>query len=262
MIIRFFYIFFSCLCTTVLYAQSQPPSAVQPILIDRTALSGIGLQKVDITDEPEKDFYQKTIYRGESLSVYIVSTETWNNKMNDFPFDEFVYMLHGQAIVKPRGGISQVFNSGDFFFAPKGFTGEWEIRAGNNLHYELSIIASKRSSMDSSYTRRAHHLFDRSTLSGEHIDLDNEENYSELLRKGIELTVSLESEKPVQYPIEEPMGERVIHLLSGQITLVDAQGKSTVFYSGDFFIIPQGFIGQWQSAGHGLVKYLSVERTE
>lgn len=55
-------------------------------------------------------------------------------------------MFHGEAIIKPKKGKSQSFYSADYFFAPKEYTGEREIRAGNHLHYELSV--SKYFSVD------------------------------------------------------------------------------------------------------------------
>ena len=35
-----------------------------------------------------------------------------------------------------------------------------------------------------------------------------------------------------------------------------------IFYTGDFFIMPKGLQGNWTSEGHGLVKYLIVEKTD
>lgn len=125
-------------------AQSDSLPIVKPILMDKAVLSGVGLRKINLKDEPEKDFYQKNLFRGEDISVYVVSTETWNNKIPAYAFDEYVYLINGQSIVKPRHGNAKVYDSGDHLFVPKGFDGEWEIRAGSNLHYELSVITTRR----------------------------------------------------------------------------------------------------------------------
>ncbi|MBX2817852.1 MAG: DUF861 domain-containing protein [Saprospiraceae bacterium] len=250
------------LLLTSLMAQQENVTSIKPILLDRSVLSGVGLEKVPIKDEPEKDFFQKNIYRGNQLSVYVVSTETWSNKMTDFPFDEFVYMLHGEALVKPLEGKAQLFHSGDFFFAPKGFTGEWDIRAGNNLHYELSIIATKRAKAEGGSHQLGHKLFDRSTLSGAHIELDSDNRYAEELHKGVELTIALMAEKPTQRLITESKNDQFIHLLSGQLQLEDPEGSQHTFYSGDFLVVPEGFHGKWNSQGHGIIKYLSVVKSD
>ncbi|MEN0045415.1 MAG: cupin domain-containing protein, partial [Bacteroidota bacterium] len=243
------------------YAQQINKEVLRPILLDKSVLSGVGLKKIDIKNEPEKDFYQKQLYRGEDISIYVVSTETWNNEMKNFPFDEFIYMFHGEAVVKPENGKTQLFQSGDYFFAPKGYTGEWEIRAGDYLHYELSVIASKRADTSLIQKDAAHQLFDRSILSGSHIVLNENGQFSKVLEKGAELTVRLKAEAPTERQISEPAKEQLIQILSGQISITSKDESKQTFYAGDFFVLPKGFTGKWKSEGHGLVKYLTVEKT-
>ena len=242
-------------------AQSKMSQSPKAILLDKSVLSGVGLDKINLKDEPEKDFYQKQLFRGEDISVYVVSTQTWNNTMNNFPFDEFIYMFHGEAIVKPTVGPSQLFYSGDYFFAPKGYTGEWEIKAGENLHYELSVISTKRSDSTSIIPDAQHKLFSSSLLSGASIVLDDTGGYNQLLERGAELTVELKAENSQTKFIIDDGKEQMIHLLSGQVTITNADDTSQSFYAGDFFIIPKGFSGSWELEGHGLVKYLAVSKT-
>ena len=40
----------------------------KPLLLDRSVLSGVGLQKIDLKDEPEKDFYQKNEISSDSVA--------------------------------------------------------------------------------------------------------------------------------------------------------------------------------------------------
>ena len=242
-------------------AQAESKDIIAPILLDKSVLSGVGLKKIDLKNEPDKKFYQRNLYRGKDISIYVVSTQTWNNKMENFAFDEFIYMYHGEAIVKPASGPAQIFYSGDYFFAPKGYTGEWEIKAGKNLHYELSVFATNRADSTKVSDNLDHELFDRSTLSGAYINLNSEGDYSKVLRAGLELTVKLNAEKPGDRKINIPAKEKMIQVLSGQITIV-VDGNTQTFYAGDFFVIPKGMLGQWQSEGHGLVKWLSVEGSE
>ncbi len=254
-------LFIACILLSASTINAQETKIIQPILVDKSALSGIDLKKIDLKDEPEKDFYQKNLYWGKDIGVFVVSTENWNNKITDYPFDEFVYMYQGEAVVKPNLGANQVFYSGDYFFAPRGYDGEWEIKAGNYLHYELSVITTKRA--DSIYVEEnpQHTLFSKSQLSGNAIVLDAQGYYSKVLQKGTELTISLHAEAPSEKTMELTTNEQLIQVLSGAITIWDTQEKEHKFYTGDFFILPRGFSGKWKSEGHQLAKYLSVEKT-
>ena len=247
--------------TQLNYAQSSLGNSVIPIKLDKSALSGVGLEKIDIKGEPEKDFYQKNLYKGEDLSVYIVSTESWVNKMENFPFDEFVYMYHGQAKITPIKGPTQTFYTGEYFFAPKGYTGDWEIISGKNLHYEFSVISTRRAEKPLDKVDNHHQLFDKALISGVDISLDTAGLYSKILQEGAELTICIKAEAPVVKNIVTPSKESVLHLLSGQITLTDQNKNVHLYQSGDFIIIPKGFMGEWLSEGHGLIKYLTIERS-
>lgn len=244
---------------SIMSAQNE---VVEPILLDKSMLSGVGLKKVILKNEPEKKFYQKRLFKGKDISVYMVSTETWNNKFTNFWYDEFVYMFHGEALVKPKKGAAQLMQSGDYFFAPKGYTGEWEIRAGNYLHYELSVIATQRADSTLISKNTHHQVFSTAKLSGAQIQLNEKGTYSEVLRKGLELTVTLKAEQPTTRLVNRQINDVFIRILSGQISLIDTNDKTHIFYSGDFLVIPNGFKGTWKSNGHGLVKYLVVEKTK
>lgn len=247
-------------CSIVL-GQTERKNSLQPILVDKSALSGIDLRKIDLKNEPEKDFYQRSLYRGEDLSVYVVSTETWNNDIQNYGFDEYVYLLHGQSIVKPTIGASKIFSYGDHFFMPKNFKGEWEIHAGENLHYELSVITTRRTDSTTISDDISYQAIDRSRLSGNQISLKGEEYYAEIIRKGVELQISLAAEKPREKVFQEPMKEQLIYLLSGSINFIDAEKEAHQYYTGDFFIIPKNLTGTWISKGHGLIKYLVIEKS-
>ncbi len=235
-------------------AQSTP---LDPVLLDKSFLSGVGLKKVLIEDEPDKAFYQQLLYEGKDLSVFIVSSETWSNDFKDFWFDEFIYMFHGTATMKPQKGRIQTFQSGDYFFAPKGYTGKWDIDAGENLEYELSVIATERADEGVISKDLEHTVIPATKLSGTHILMNENGTFAEVLREGIELKVVLKAEKPINREIKQAK-DLFIRLLSGQLTITTENTEKT-FYTGDFFIIPKGMKGQWASEGHGLIKYLTVE---
>lgn len=242
-----------------LVAQTDTKS-LAPILIDKSALSGIGLSQIDQPNDPDKEFYQRRICWGEELGIFIVSTNSYTNKINNFPFDEYVYMFHGEAEVRPIEGENQRFLSQEHFFAPKGFTGEWEIIAGENLHYELSVISTKRADSTATTLYDKHMAIDHKILSGVDIEFDENGICQKEVVEGAELTFILNAEKP-QTKAFKKFKEQLIHVLSGSISITTVDNTTHTFHTGDFFIIPNNMEGQWQSSGHSLAKFLSIQRS-
>ena len=106
-----------------------------------------------------------------------------------------------------------------------------------------------------------HQLLDKSKLSGTSIQLDANGLYETNLTKGVELTINLKAEESKEKTIQNAK-EQLICVLSGQISIKDANEDLQTFYTGDFFLLPKNFDGVWESKGHGLVKYISVEKSE
>ena len=47
--------------------------------------------------------------------------------------------------------------------------------------------------------------------------------------------------------LDEPYPfDQFIHVLNGRTVLIDAQGKAEAFEVGDSFVLPKGFVGEWQ----------------
>jgi len=241
--------------------EKLPYQYTEPILLDKSFLSGVGLKKITLQDEPDKIFHQSQLFRGLDISIYVVSTETWDNHFDDFSFDEFIHIYQGEANVIPKNGDVQTFQTGDYFFAPKGFKGDWNINAGEHLHYELSVISSQRVESSDNVKPLTHQLIDPNKLSGAQIKLDATGEYEEVLVEGVELTIRLKAEKPTTDQKITIPNDQMIRLLSGQISIVDIDENTHTFYTGDFFVLPNDFSGVWTSQGHGLIKYLLVEKT-
>lgn len=247
----------------LLFSQSiaqEQSQIIEPILVSKETLSGIGLKQIQLKDQPERDFFQKNLFRGKELSLYVVSSESWTAKMDNFSIDEYIYILNGKARVKPDGGDDQYVQVGEHCFAPKGFTGEWEILAGDHYHYELSVISTQRADSVSLSRNMIPHLLDKDQLSGVHIDFGENGLYEQVLVRGDELTLAIKAEKPRIQEVQHDK-EYIISLLSGQLTLYTHGKDKQVFYSGDVIILPKGYTGTWESNGHGLIKYLVIEAT-
>lgn len=234
---------------------------IQPILLDKSVLSGIGLNKIELKNEPERAFFQKRLFRGEDIGVYVVSSQSWTSTFDKFWFDEFVYLFNGQSKVT-SGGQVDYFHSGEYFFAPKGFEGSWEVQIGDQVHYELSVITNKRA--DSTQTSKLKHpfIYDKSKLSGVEITFDENGIYEETLAKGVELEVVLSAAKTGIKQEVKIQKDQLVCLLTGMMKLSDASGKVHQFYAGDFFVLPKNFSGFWENKGHGFSKFLLVSAVD
>lgn len=81
----------------------------------------------------------RDLYKGEFV-VQVYEGADGIVKVTDYPYDEFVCVLHGEAILTPDGGEPQRFVPGDYFIVPRGFTGTWE---GRNGFRELILMETK-----------------------------------------------------------------------------------------------------------------------
>ncbi|MEL6254076.1 MAG: cupin domain-containing protein [Bacteroidota bacterium] len=257
----FFSLFLLLFFSLHTYAQESETNTIRPIRIDRAGLSGLGLKQIELKQEPDREFYQRNLYRGEEISVYIVSSQSWTTRMENFSIDEYVYIFHGKSRAKADGGEDLYFKSGEHFAIPKGFTGEWEVKAADDIHYELSVITTQRAPEVKRSKGQLPRLFDKNVLSGIEISWEGKTTYEEEVFAGDELRISVKAEKPQTEKIESPAKEQLISLLSGHLILRDTSGEEHKFYTGDLFIIPKGFTGIWESQGHTLAKYLVIEQT-
>lgn len=68
-------------------------------------------------------------YQGaDGLRVGVWEGEPGTLQLTDYPFDEFCLIVTGELVVTSAGGKPLVFQAGDSFVIPKGFTGTWEMK--------------------------------------------------------------------------------------------------------------------------------------
>lgn len=242
---------------TCCISQDKP----QPYLIDKNVLSGIGIERLKLKDAPEKKFFQTRLFKGENLSVFVLSSESWLNTFDEFYLDEYVYVVNGVSVINSPGKKKESFYNGDFFCIPKGFNGNVEIQAGKQFHCELSVISTKRAKIEKDQIGKEVVKFDPSFISGAHIDLDNSDTFEQELFKGPELTFLLKADKTSYSRKVDGEFDQFIQLMYGQIILTDESGKEHKFQTGDFLVIPKGFKGSWKSLGHDFAKYILVTET-
>jgi len=50
----------------------------------------------------------------------------YTEKVSDYPCDEIMFVLEGSATVTDEHGNEEIFEKGDCFFMPQGFSGHWK----------------------------------------------------------------------------------------------------------------------------------------
>ncbi len=116
----------------------------KPFPLDKAKLAGTGLE--DLPPLPEEirlngvqNNSESLLFDGEFIA-FVWRGDDGTLLMDNHPFDQFVQVLNGVAILTEKDGSPQEFNIGDSFIVPKGFTGAWEIR---DEYRELIIFESK-----------------------------------------------------------------------------------------------------------------------
>lgn len=224
--------------------------------IDDSFLSGLDLPKREVKAHPGKEFYQRKIFKGSTLSVFALGSETVTNEINDFPIDEFVYYLNGRADIEVKENVL-TFWSGDYLVVPKGFSGKWTNNGGPNHHLELSVISNERAKGRSE--EKIPRKLDRAMLSGILPTPNGNKPFQSILYQGPELIISAEIEPVSETQIELNPKETFIHVLNGAVRIVPSQGEAQQFFAGDFFIITKGFSGKWIVTGSNGLRTLKVK---
>lgn len=226
--------------------------AIYKIPID--LLAGEGLEEKKQAD-PSRSFYQKLVFNGADLAVYMVAIETGiTNEFQSFPMEEFIFWMNGKAVVEPEGEDSFPVYTGDYFIQAKGFRGKWNFVDIGSPHLELALVAKNRpdSTFKSPMTKAL--LIDRDIVSGV-VKPSNGAIY-----QGPELTLNiLNSVKELS---EKVSRERMLHVLNGVLTITESNQPEQTFYPGDFIIFKEGFKGTFQSNSLQELRVFEVYKTK
>ena len=130
-----------------LTAQDQKePTSLPPGRVSAEMMSGLDLGVADWPDK-RKNVRRAHAYEGEELTVTVYESSpkadgpvSTTVRTRNFPFDEFVYVLSGKAVLTDETGYAQSFVAGDSFVMRKGFSGTWE-EVG--VYRELVVIMSE-----------------------------------------------------------------------------------------------------------------------
>ncbi len=243
------------LCLQGLLAQQTIKKSKPIYKVSKELLAGEGLPHIKQKDSTKK-VYQKKIYDGKNLSLYIVAIGTGiTNEFTNFPLEGFIFWINGKAIVNPANEASFEVHSGDYFIQAKGFKGTWHFVDNGGLHLELALIAKNRpDSLHKSPISKAL-VIDRNIISG--IQKNNKK--SEIIYSGAELDVKLIRNKHKVF--EKNFQECMLHVINGIVEITDdTSQEKQIFYPGDFFIIPEEFKGSWSSSSLQDLRILEVTK--
>ncbi len=220
--------------------------------ISEEDLAGENLTPGVQNGESDTSYYQQRVYDGTDFIIFLVAINNRTNEFGRFPLEEFILWADGKAIVEPDGEEPFEIQAGDYFIQPKGFKGKFNFVSGDEPHLELSLISKKRadSALVSPMTKAM--IIDPDILSG-----SSEQYAGEIstIYSGVEIEVNLvRTEKRI---FQGNQKETLIHLLSG-ILLIDDQR----FYPGDFLVIPEDFVGEWESVGFRPFRALEVYQVD
>jgi|GEM_PF-297947 len=234
-------------------------SNIQPLLLDKSVMSGMNLRRGRNPNQPERRLFFNNLFRGTELNVQIVSSETASATIESYEIDEFVFLLNGAAKLDPQNKASRTYLKGDFFYVPTGFAGDWKTIGAPNFHNEISVTTITRNKSEIDQSKTTPLQFDPAKLAG--IDTQYEMNVtSEMLYDGHEMAVYLKTETPINRSINEPMREQVICILDGELMLTDQAGTMHKFTAGDWLVLPEGFTGSWRGDGHDRLRWLAIEQ--
>lgn len=78
----------------------------------------------------------------ENLAMLGVSKwPTWEKEVSVFPWvfpeQEVAYILEGECIITPEGGVAVTFGKGDLVTFPAGLKASWEVKKPLHKHYKL-----------------------------------------------------------------------------------------------------------------------------
>ena len=84
--------------------------------------------------------WEKVVFKGEQIVGVIWLSMPGILKLENYPFDQTVFVLEGSITLTEKGRESKTYYKGDIFFLPKGFTGTWKMK---NKYKELIIVDKK-----------------------------------------------------------------------------------------------------------------------
>lgn len=235
---------------------------VEPFSINKQSISGLNLKRGRNPQQPDRTLFFQNVFRGEEMSVQVISSENASSSTDNLEIDEFLFLINGAARLTPKKfDEDKTFVKDDFFLVPRGYNGNWETIGAPNFHHEISVTTSQRNQSPPDPNKTLPVLMDKQKIAGIGITEISPGQYYDLLYAGHELTITLEGETPSVRKLKTPLEEQIIYIVAGGLTLYDFVGKKYDFVTGDFVVIPKGFKGTWQTKSQDVFRIMKISKT-
>jgi uncharacterized cupin superfamily protein len=110
-------------------------TSIHPVAARRDQLEGRDLPPMpmwpaEMMPRPIASNRNAVWYAGEDLISCFYESDDGVVAFTDLPYDEHVHILNGRAVLTSVGGRVDTYGPGDWFVAPKGWSGTWEMTDG------------------------------------------------------------------------------------------------------------------------------------
>jgi hypothetical protein len=126
-------------------ALTAESKVIAPIRLNRESIAGLEIPAIPWA-EKDRLGHELKLYASDEISVSVFESTpkdprhpnpTVTDIRIDYPWDQFVMVLSGKAVLTDTAGHAQTFVTGDAFVVPRGFKGSW---ADYGVYRELIVV--------------------------------------------------------------------------------------------------------------------------
>ena len=237
-------------------------SDLKVVKFDRSGPAGSGLtqweeipQSALVAGKPVQSGHNYFTDETGNLTAGVWHCTPFTAKSSPYDVNEFMLVLDGSVTIVHENGDEQTIKAGQSFVIPKGTPCAWkqsedilkfyvifndpsgEALDGGDLKVRRPDVADDLAPVGEQDTSRYIGGVPEQTLKVYFQDATKQ------MTVGIWTTTEMHT-KPAPFARNELM-----HILEGEVTLTDGQGKKTTYKAGDTFLVPKGITYQWDSTG-------------
>ena len=219
--------------------------------------------------------WQKVLHEGEFVVALYEAMPAVIDISEPYPYDEYVRVLEGSVVLTSSGGERQIYEAGDAFLVPVGWTGTWEMPT---RFRELIIIDRKgweavetmiatlfgadpeSSTGQTSVLPLLTAFLKKAPLDDlppwpQEVVLSGANKHGQKVLHSGNVVAALYGAEAARLSVSEPFPyDEYVLVLAGEVTLTSDGGHSKTFGTGDSFLVPKGWTGIWDMPGRYLEK--------
>ena len=219
--------------------------------------------------------WQKVLHEGEFVVALYEAMPAVIDISEPYPYDEYVRVLEGSVVLTSSGGERQIYEAGDAFLVPVGWTGTWEMptrfreliiidrKGWEAVETMIATLFGADPESSTGQTRvlplvtaslKKAPLEDLPPWPQEVVLSGANEHGQKVLHSG-NVVAALYGAEAARLSVSEPFPyDEYVLVLAGEVTLTSDGGHSKTFGMGDSFLVPKGWTGIWDMPGRYLEK--------